>query len=88
MYRHKNPKPVLRSEDQTAIALNRDRFTYQPLRGRGAKSDNKTRAYRLEAASPPNSSSLLLAWLLALTLTASRNILRGSRRQWLGPRYQ
>jgi hypothetical protein len=48
MYRHKSPKPVLRSEDQTAIALNRDRFTYQPLRGRGAKSDNKTRAYRLD----------------------------------------
>ena len=41
-----------------------------------------------EAASRPNSSSLLLAWLLALTLRASRNILRGSRRQWLGPRYQ
>ena len=48
MYRHKSPKPVLRSEDQTAIALNRDRFTYQPLRGRGAKSDNETRAYRLD----------------------------------------
>jgi hypothetical protein len=48
MYRHKNPKPVLRSEDRTAIALNRDRFTYQPPRGRGAKGDNKTRAYRLD----------------------------------------
>ena len=48
MYRHKNPKPVLRSEDRTAIALNRDRLTYQPLRGRGAKRDNKTRAYRLD----------------------------------------
>ena len=48
MDRHKDSQSFVHVEDRTTIALHTERSTGQPLRRRGAKSDNETRAYRLD----------------------------------------
>jgi hypothetical protein len=48
MDRHRDSQAFVHDENRTAIALHTNRSTGQPLRRRGAKSDNEMRAYRLD----------------------------------------